>query len=189
MKTLPEGRFRKRRTPMKPVIATVAVVSFVLGAASAYAAKVVFDPKAYYAGKEPKAAAQAMLDRAEVLAEKGSWERIGIGRVYYLSGNKEKGKALFDAVLGGKVAKSDLYRIASVYAQAGEFEKAKPLFERGIAMDPEDDKSIIEAGCWYNLNGDRARAEQLFDSAFAEAPSDMWHYVVAAGSYLGVQPF
>ena len=174
---------------MRPLVTAVALVSFVLGAASAYAAKVVFDPKAYYAGREPKAAAQALLDRAEVLAEDGSWERIGVGRVYYLSGSKEKGQALFDAVLKGKVAKSDLYRIASVYAKAGEWEKAKPLFERGIAMDPTDDKSITEAGCWYNLNGNRERAEQLFDAAFREAPGDMWHYVVVAGSYLGVEPF
>ena len=174
---------------MRTMVATVALGSFVLGAASAFAARVVFDPKAYYAGREPKAAAQALLARAEVLAEKGSWERIGVGRVYYLSGDKERGQALFDAVLGGKVAKSDLYRIANVYAQAGEWDKAKRLFERGIAMDPDDDKSIIEAGCWFNLNGDRERAEQLFDKAFAESPNDMWHYVVVAGSYLGVEPF
>jgi tetratricopeptide (TPR) repeat protein len=189
MKVFPSIPLRRRKTSMKPLVATVAIASFVLGAASAYAAKVVFDPKAYYAGREPKAAAQALLARAEVLAEDGSWERIGVGRVYYLSGNKEKGQALFNAVLAGKVAKSDLYRIANVYAKAGEWDKAKPLFERGIAMDPEDDKSLVEAGCWFNLHGDRERAEQLFDSAFREAPSDMWHYVVAAGSYLGVEPF
>ena len=167
----------------------VGIVSFVLGGLAVHAAKTVFDPKAYYSGKAPKDAVAALLTRAEALAESGSWERIGVGRVYYLSGDKAKGQALFDAVLGGKVAKSDLYRIADVYAIAGEWDKAKPVFERALAMDPEDDRGFLRAGCWYNLNGDRARAEELFDKAFARSPNEMWHYALAAGSYVGVKPF
>lgn len=174
---------------MKRRLALVGLASFVLGAASVYAAKVVFDPKAYYAGKSPAEASAALLARAEVLAGQGSWERIGVGRVYYLSGNKQKGQALFDGVLGGKVAKSDLYRIAEVYAVAGEWEKAKPMFDRAIAMDAQDHRGLIRAGCWYNLNGDRAHAEELFDKGFAQESAEVWHFALAAGSYSGVKPF
>ncbi|HEX4822728.1 MAG TPA: tetratricopeptide repeat protein [Candidatus Polarisedimenticolaceae bacterium] len=167
----------------------VALVSFVLGGLAVHAAKTVFDPKAYYAGKEPKEAVAALLARAETIAGDGSWERIGVGRVYYLSGDKAKGQAIFDGVIGGKVAKSDLYRIGDVYATAGEWDKAKPIYERAISMDPEDDRGLLRVGCWYNLNGDRAHAEALFDKAFARSPNEIWHYALAAGSYEGVKPF
>jgi tetratricopeptide (TPR) repeat protein len=174
---------------MKRSVAAVAIVSFLLGAVAVEAAKSAFDPKAYYAGKAPKEAVGALLAQAEVLAKKGSWERIGVGRVHYLSGDKANGQRLFDGVLAGKPEPSDLYRIASVYAIAGEWDKAKPLFERAVALDPEDDRSVIEAASWMNLKGDRVRAEELFDKVFAQSPGEMWHYVLAAGSYVGVEPF
>ena len=47
----------------------------------------------------------------------------------------------------------------------------------------------MKAGCWFNLNGDRARAEELFGMAFAHAPDHAWHYILASGSYQGVEPF
>lgn len=174
---------------MRTSIGFVALGSFVLGAAVSYAAKVTIDATTFYKGKEPKAAAAALLAQAETLAGKGTWERIGVGRVYYLSGDKAKGQALFDAVLSGKVATSDLYRIATVYAIAKEPDKAGPLFERAIAMDPENDKGMIEAGCWFNMFGNRERAEQLFDRAFAMSNNDEWFYINVAGSYVGVQHF
>jgi tetratricopeptide (TPR) repeat protein len=175
---------------MKRSMAVVAVGSFVLGAVVSYAAKVAIDFHSLYAGKEPKEAAAALLKQAETLAGAGSWERIGVGRVYYLSGDKAKGQALFDAVLGDKkVATSDLFRIATVYAIAKEADKAGPLFERAIKMDPESEKNLMEAGCWFNMFGNRERAEQLFDAAFALSPNNEWLYINAAGSYVGVQHF
>lgn len=175
---------------MRPSVGIVALSSFVLGAALSYAAKVTIDYKSLYSGKEPKEAAAALLAQGEKLAGEGTWERIGVGRVYYLSGEKAKGQALFDAVLGGKkVATSDLFRIATVYAIAKEPDKAGPLFERAIAMDPESEKNLMEAGCWFNMFGQRDRAEQLFDKAFALAPDNEWLYISAAASYVGVQHF
>jgi tetratricopeptide (TPR) repeat protein len=173
--------------------ALYAVLSFALGATTVLVAKspkVSFDPKAYYAGNEPKAASAALLAQGEKLAGDDSWERIGVGRVAYMSGDKQKGEAMFQSVLGSpKVAKSDLYRIGMVYATNKEWSKAKPLFERAIAMDKEDDTGMLKIGCWYNVNGDRARAEQLFDAAFAHSPDATWHYILAAGSYVGIEPF
>ena len=168
------------------------VLAFALGASTVLVAKtkIVFDPNAYYAGKDPKAAAAAMLAQAEKLAGDDTWQKIGVGRVAYLSGDKDKGEALFNSVLGGaKVGKGDLYRIATAYAIGKNWEKAKPLFERAIAMDLGDDTGIMKAACWFNLNGDRARAEELFGVALGKNPEEVWHYTLAAGSYVGVQPF
>jgi tetratricopeptide (TPR) repeat protein len=171
--------------------AIIAIAAFALGATSALVAKkVTFDPKDYYAGATPQAAAAALLKEAVVLAKDDTWDRIGIGRVLYQSGDTKGGEAQFQSVLGGaKVAKSDIYRIATAYAAAKDWPKAKPLFERAIAMDPGDDTGIMKAACWFNLNGDRARAEQLFDKALGKNPDDVWHYTLSAGSYLGVAPF
>jgi tetratricopeptide (TPR) repeat protein len=167
------------------------VLAFALGATTVLIAKtkVIFDPNAYYTGREPKVASAALLAEAEKLAGQDSWERIGVGRVAYMSGDKQKGDALFDSVLGGKVGKSDLYRTATAYAIAKNWGKAKPLFERAIAMDPDDDTGIMKAACWFNLNGERERAEELFGRAFGKNPDDVWHYTLAAGSYVGVEPF
>ena len=168
-----------------------AVIAFALGATTVLVAKtkVTFDSKAYYDGNEPKAASAALLAEAEKLAGDDSWERIGVGRVSYLSGDKKKGEALFEGVLKGKVGKSDIYRIATAYAIAKDWDKAKPLFERAIAMDPDDDSGILKAACWFNVNGERERAEELFGRAFGKSPDDVWHYTLAAGSYVGVEPF
>jgi tetratricopeptide (TPR) repeat protein len=169
-----------------------AVLSFALGATTVLVAKpkIVFDPKAYYAGNEPKAASAALLAQAEKLAGDDSWERIGVGRVAYTSGDKQKGEAILQSVLGSpKVANSDLYRIGVMYATNKEWSKAKPLFERALAMDKGDDTGMLKIGCWYNVNGDRARAEELFNAAFAHSPDAAWHYILAAGSYVGIEPF
>jgi tetratricopeptide (TPR) repeat protein len=172
--------------------ALYAIVAFALGATTVLVAKtkVTFDPKAYYAGAEPKKASAALLAGAETLAGQDSWERIGVGRVAYMSGDKQRAEAIFESVLGSpKLGKGDLSRIATVYAAAKEWAKAKPLFERALAMDKDDDSGMLKVGCWYNVNGERARAEELFDGAFAHSPDAVWHYILAAGSYAGVEPF
>ena len=43
---------------------------------------------------------KALLAVAKQQAGKGSWERIGVGRVYYLGGMKAEGQAIFDEVTG-----------------------------------------------------------------------------------------
>ena len=171
-----------------PLAVTIAV-SFLAGVATTLAAKKTFDPGAYYAGKDAKTAAAALLQSAEGLAGTGSWELIGVGRVHYLSGDKAKGQELFNRATAKKTAASDLYRMATVYAIAKEWDKAKPLFESAIAMNPGDDTSTVEAGAWFNINGERERAEELFGKAFAKNPEELWHYINAAGSYLGQPPF
>jgi tetratricopeptide (TPR) repeat protein len=145
------------------------VAAFVLGATTVLVAKtkLTFDPKAFYSGHDKKEAAALLLAEGEKLA----------------------GDAMFDGVLGGKHDKNDLYRIATAYAAGENWDKARPLFEQAIGMDAGDDSGILKAACWFNLNGDRARAEELFGTAFAHAPDHAWHYILAAGSYLGVEPF
>jgi tetratricopeptide (TPR) repeat protein len=80
-----------------------------------------------------------------------------------------------------------VFRIARVYQEAGEWAKAKPLFDGYAARNPKDRTEIAEIGAYHLLQGDRAAAEKLFDRSFANKP-ELWATVAAAGAYLGVAP-
>lgn len=139
-----------------------------------------------FRGKPPKEAGLAALAEAERLAENGSWELIGIGRVYYLSGDKTRGQALFDRVTNRKPEGSDWQRIGEIYAEAGEIEKAESCFEKAMAAKPKDDTGKSEIGAWYVRIGQRDKGEELFAKALARNPDDIWHYLRAAEAYLEV---
>lgn len=142
-----------------------------------------------FSGKDPNVAATAMLDHALRLAEDGSWERIAVGRAWYLGGDKAKGQQIFDGVTSSrKVESSDWFRIGRVYAEAGEWEKAEPAFDRALSMDAGDDSGMLEYGALANVNKNRAKAEALFTKALTKHSKEFWHWVGAGGSYLGVRP-
>ena len=148
----------------------------------------VFVPELFQQ-KEPAAAAVALLDGALQLAGSGSWERIAVGRAWYLGGDKAKGQQIFDSVTSSKkVEESDWFRIGRVYAEAGEWPKAREAFDRALASKPNDDSGMLEYGAYANILKDRAKAEELFLKAFKKNPREFWHWVGAGGSYLGVAP-
>jgi tetratricopeptide (TPR) repeat protein len=150
--------------------------------------RAVFTPDLFQ-GKDPKAAAEALLDGAMQLAEDGSWERIAVGRAWYLGGDKARGQQILDAVTTSKrVVASDWFRVGRIHAEAGEWEKAKAAFEKALAADPGDDSGALEYGALANVNGDRAKAEELFARSMKKKPREFWHWVNAGGSYLGVKP-
>ncbi len=163
--------------------------AFVLGTASgAYAAKKVTLSPDLYAGKAPPEAAANLLVAAKTLAEKGSWENIAVGRVYYLSGKKAEGQAIFDAALGTKSDPSDLIRIGRVYYEAGEWDKARAAFDQVLQRKADDEDWLAEVGAYYVLKGDRAHGEELFARSFKREPNSVWNALRAAAAYLKVAP-
>ncbi|GAB3347331.1 hypothetical protein GCM10027430_06760 [Lysobacter tyrosinilyticus] len=170
-------------------MAATAAVLFVTGIGVGYSAQKLRPEPTSYREKSPQDAAKTMLSLALVQSGKnGSWERIGAGRVYYLGGMKAEGQAVFDAVLNGKHEDSDVYRIARVYAEAGDWDKAKPMFEGFLAKNPDDARGFAEVGANYLLQGDRATAERMFDRAVELENNDPWMSEHIAGAYLGVRP-
>lgn len=170
---------------MKVRLAVIATLLFVFGVAVGYAARRVVP--ADYQGKSKEDAGKALLEQARAQAGRGSWERIAVGRVYYLAGMKAEGQAIFDEVLSKKPESSDFFRVARVYREAGEWPKAKELFDKYLEKNPNDDKGLAEVGAYYLMNGDREKAEQLFQRSF-KLESEMWSTVSAAAGYLGVEP-
>ena len=111
-------------------------------------------------GKPAQEAGLSALTEAERLAGKGSWELIAVGRVYYLSGDKTRGQALFDRVTAGKAAGSDWERLGQVYAEAGENDRAENCFQKMLALDPKDDTGQAKVGDWYIRIGQRGKVRR-----------------------------
>ena len=138
---------------------------------------------------DPQAAATFLLDGALQLADNGSWERIAVGRAWYLGGDKAKGQAIIDEVTNSRrVEGSDWFRVGRLYAESGEWDKAQVAFDKALEMDKGDDSGMLEYGALANVFKDRAKAEALFEKAMKENPREFWHWVGAGGSYLGVRP-
>jgi tetratricopeptide (TPR) repeat protein len=163
------------------------VLMFALGIAVGVAMARGLDTAIYH-GKQPKDAGRALLELGRKQAGKGSWERIGIGRVYYLGGMKAEGQAIFDEVTSRKPESTDWWRIGRVYWEAGEWDKARATFEKSLAMNPKDDKGLAELGAYWMLKGDRAKAEELYDRSYAIESGEVWNTAMMAGGYLGVKP-
>ncbi|MBV8341797.1 MAG: hypothetical protein JO173_05385 [Gammaproteobacteria bacterium] len=170
--------------------AALAAGCLVIGAAIGTAAKEKGPGIELVRGKPPKEAGLAALAEAERLAGSGTWELLGVARVYYLSGDKARGQALIDRVLGGKAQGSDWQRVGEIYADAGEQQKAEEQFQKMLALDVKgkDDTGRAEVGTWYIRIGQRDKGEELLAQALARNPDEVWHYVRAAEAYLGVPP-
>jgi len=167
-------------------VSILAAASLSAGIGIGYAAKVKGPGMALMTGKSAKEAGLAALQYAESMPKLGSWELIGIARVYYLSGDKAKGQALLDQVLTHKPESSDYHRIARLYAEAGEQAKAEELFLK--TLDADDDSGQLEIGAWLIRSGQREKGEALLAKAFANNPDEFWHYVHSAEAYLGLAP-
>jgi tetratricopeptide (TPR) repeat protein len=170
----------------KIAIVMVSAACLTAGIGIGYAAKVKGPGMTLITGKQPKEAGIAALQEAERLAKGGSWELIAIGRVYYLSGDKATGEALFNKVLNGKSEASDWFRIARAYAEGGENAKAEALFQRALTAEPKDDSGQAEVGAWYIRTGQREKGEELLTKAFARNPDELGHYVRAGEAFMGV---
>lgn len=143
---------------------------------------------AMYRSKAKKEAGQALLELAKAQAGKGSWERIAVGRVYYLAGMKPEGQAIFDAITAKKPESSDWFRIGRVYYEAGEWTKAQDAFDKALKMEPNEGKWLAEVGAYTLAKGNRDKAEEYFDRSFKAQDDEVWSTVNMAAGYLGVQP-
>ena len=170
----------------------VGLICFILGSlvqsGFAQSMSATYNPD-LFRGTDPKARAAVLLDGALQLAGPGGWERMAVGRAWYLGGDKAKGQKIFDEVTRSvNVTSGDWFRLGRIYAEAGEWDKAEAAFDRTLAFNRYDDATIIEYGVIANMNNDRAKAEKLFAEVFRRNPNDFWYWVAAGGSYLGVAP-
>jgi len=170
------------------MVVAVSVACVALGMGIGYAAKEKAPGIDVMRGKSAKEASQAALDEAEKLAGKGTWELLGVARVYYLSGDKARGQSLIDRVMSYKTKGNDWQRIGQIYADAGENDKAAVYFQKVLDADPNDDTGQAEIGSWYIRIGQRDKGEALLGRALSKSPEEVWHYVRIAEALNNLQP-
>ncbi len=172
-----------KRTTLLVSLATL-VLGYAVGAAAAK------NPTGsqMFVGKDKKEAGAALLGAARAQAGGGSWETIAVGRIHYLTGQKEEGQRIMDAAVAKKAEAGDWMRIGRVYYQAGEWEKAKAAFDKVLAMKPADEDWLAEIGAYYLVKGDRQHAEELFARSLKEDNENVHNTLRMAGAYLGLAP-
>jgi tetratricopeptide (TPR) repeat protein len=168
----------------------VLFVTFAVGlAAGAVAGRKNPVSPAMYQGKEPVAAATTLLEVARLQAGDGSWENLAVARVLYLGPDKAAGQEIIDRVLAAKkVSAGDVVRVARIYAEAGEWERAKGYYDRVVEMAPDDEDWLAEAGAQYLVHGDRTKAEELFARSFSQDPDALYNTLRVAAAYAGIAP-
>lgn len=172
---------------MRPsLVAATATISLLLGAGFGFAAKYKGAGIEVFRNKPDKEAGLAALKEAEQLANGDSGDLIAVGRVYYLMGDEARGQVLFDYVTNRKPDGRDFERIAAVYAEADENDKASAAYEKALSLDPKDDSNQAEVGAWYMRIGQRAKGEALLAKALQRSPNESSYYIRAAESLLAV---
>jgi Flp pilus assembly protein TadD len=163
-------------------------VAFVAGVVVGVAGSASKADPSMYSGKSSAEAVLALGAAAQSQAGKGSWENIGVARLYYLAGEKANGRAILDRVTAGKMKKDDWLRVGRLFAEAREWDKAQAAFDKAISLDPKDAEYLAEVGAWYNLFGNRAKAEEFFAASLKIKPEEVWNTLNIAGSYAGIKP-
>jgi Flp pilus assembly protein TadD len=142
-----------------------------------------------YKDKDAKVAAKAMLDEALKRAGKDdTWNRLGVARVLYLSGDKAAAQPIMDAVQAKETDPENLMRLGRIYVEAGEWTRAAPIFDKILTISPDDDDFTLEIAVFRLQNGDRSGAETILDKLFATSSADPDYLIKAAGGFLGVKP-
>jgi tetratricopeptide (TPR) repeat protein len=174
-----------KRTLIVICIALVFSLGIATGVVAAKKLKTI-DPETYK-GKEPEEAARALLELARVRAGDGTWGRIHVARVYYRMGEKEEGEKILDEVLKEEAKAGEWMRIGRLYYHAGQWDAAKKTFDTVLTLKPDDEDWLAEIGAYYNLQGDREKAEEMFEKSFSTG-LPLKNILAAAGSYVDVPP-
>lgn len=163
--------------------------AFCAGALFALAARKPKFDAAALAGKSDPEAAEMLLARALELAKDDTWERIGVARVYYLSGRKAEGQRILDSVLNSSRAQaSDYFRAARVYQEAGDWALADRHYQIALQRSPGDPPWSAEYGAMLSLNGERDKGRRMALEVIEKEPGDTWNVIRAACAYANVRP-
>ena len=112
------------------------------------------------------------LDEARILFEEIlssrliPWAKLGLAKVYNKQGNKTKADELLQSSIIQHSQYVDAYEeLANMYMSDGRLDEAMAVFDKCLAITPNNITRLQKAGNLANMLGDSAKAKQLLGRA------------------------
>ncbi len=111
-----------------------------------------------------------LLESGIKLAPKRSDLRAALGESYFMAGKDEKAIGVFQALIDLDPSASAYAFMGLSYRHLGRFDEARKYFEAGLKKDPHNASCIFNLGYIEVRQGNKARAEELFQLALRYKP-------------------
>ena len=111
-----------------------------------------------------------LLESGIQLAPKRADLRAALGESYFMAGKDEKAIDVFKALIEVDPSASSYSFMGLSYRHLGRFDEARKYFEAGLKKDPHNASCLFNLGYIEARQGNKARAEELFQQALRYKP-------------------
>ncbi|WP_247646653.1 tetratricopeptide repeat protein [Deefgea sp. CFH1-16] len=110
---------------------------------------------------------QARLLFEEILSQRMiPWAKLGLAKALVRQGKKNQAEGALQAAIVEHAQYVDAYEeLASMYMADGRLDQAMAVFEKCLAMTPNNVSRLQKAGNLANMLGDSAKAKKLLEQA------------------------
>jgi tetratricopeptide (TPR) repeat protein len=111
-----------------------------------------------------------LLESGIQLAPKRADLRAALGESYFMAGKDEKAIDVFKALIELDPSASSYAFMGLSYRHLGRFDEARKYFEAGLKRDPHNASCLFNLGYIEARQGNKTRAEELFQQALRYKP-------------------
>jgi tetratricopeptide (TPR) repeat protein len=111
-----------------------------------------------------------LLESGIKLAPKRADLRAALGESYFMSGKDEKAIEVFKQLINVDPSASSYSFMGLSYRHLGRFDEARKYFEAGLKKDPHNASCLFNLGYIEARQGNKARAEELFQQSLHYRP-------------------
>ena len=111
-----------------------------------------------------------LLESGIQIAPKRADLRAALGESYFMAGKDEKAIEVFKQLIELDPSASSYAFMGLSYRHLGRFDEARKYFEAGLKKDPRNTSCLFNLGYVETRQGNKARAEELFQQALRYKP-------------------
>ena len=112
-----------------------------------------------------------LLESGIRIAPKRADLRAALGESYFMSGKDEKAIEVFKKLIEIDPSAASYSFMGLSYRHLGRFDEARKYFEAGLKKDPHNASCLFNLGYVEARQGNRARAEELFQQSLRYRPN------------------
>jgi tetratricopeptide (TPR) repeat protein len=112
-----------------------------------------------------------LLESGIKIAPKRADLHAALGESYFMAGKDEKAIEAFKALIELDPSASSYSFMGLSYRHLGRFDEARKYFEAGLKKDPHNPSCLFNLGYVEARQGNKARAEELFQQALRYRPN------------------